>query len=160
MGAPDLLHHLRGVGLVLTLTSAGELQVAPRSALTDAHRAAIRAGRDELVLALRAEATCAQTSRHSRHRSDGQWDDGDIACFLDRRARLLRWGWSETDAEALSERLVRREHERDDRVSCADCEHYRPGRCANHQSACLQASEVGRELAAMLQRCPGFGLAT
>ena len=56
MGAPDLLHHLRGAGLVLTLTQAGGLHVAPRNALTDDHRAVIRAERDALVLALEAEA--------------------------------------------------------------------------------------------------------
>ena len=55
MGAPELLHHLRGAGLVLTLTPAGGLHVAPRTALTDDHRAAIRTERDALVLALQAE---------------------------------------------------------------------------------------------------------
>jgi hypothetical protein len=55
MGAPELLYRLRGAGLVLTLTSAGGLHVAPRKALTDEHRAAIRAQRDALVLALQTE---------------------------------------------------------------------------------------------------------
>ena len=85
------------------------------------------------------------------------WTDGDIARFLDRRARLLRWGWPEGEAEALAERLVRRDRERtDDRVNCADCGHYRPGRCGNHRRAGLRAPDVGRDLAATLQRCPGF----
>jgi hypothetical protein len=55
MGAPELLHHLRGAGLVLTLATGGGLHVAPRTALTDDHRAAIRTERDALVLALQAE---------------------------------------------------------------------------------------------------------
>lgn len=84
------------------------------------------------------------------------WADADIARFLYRRARLLRWGWAEPDAEKLAERLVRRDREHDDRVSCADCGHYRPGRCGNHRSAGLQVPDAGRDLAAMLQRCPGF----
>ena len=57
MGAPDLLLNLRGAGLALTVTPAGGLHVAPRSALTNDHRAAIRAERDALVLALQAEAS-------------------------------------------------------------------------------------------------------
>lgn len=57
MGAPELLHHLRGAGLVLTLTPAGGLHVAPRTALNDDHRAAIRAERGAIVLALQAEET-------------------------------------------------------------------------------------------------------
>lgn len=65
MGFPNLLHHLRGAGLVLTLTPAGGLNVAPRDALTDDHRATIRAGRDALVLALQAERSSAPPPRHS-----------------------------------------------------------------------------------------------
>jgi hypothetical protein len=84
------------------------------------------------------------------------WADADIARFLDRRARLMRWGWAELDAERQAERLVKRDREHDERVSCADCAHYRPGRCANHCAAGLRSAELGRDLVAMLQRCPGF----
>ena len=84
------------------------------------------------------------------------WTDSDIVHFLDRRARLLRWGWPQPDAEKLAERLVIRDRERDDRVSCTDCRHYRPGRCGNHRRAGLNVADVGRDLAAMLQWCPGF----
>ena len=84
------------------------------------------------------------------------WTDGDIAGFLDRRARLLRWGWAEPEAERLAERLVRRDREQDDRVSCGECGHYRPGRCGNHRAAWLYSPELSRDLAALLQRCPGF----
>ena len=84
------------------------------------------------------------------------WTDSDVARFLDRRARLMRWGWSESDAEQLADRLVRRDREVDDRVCCADCGHYRPNRCGNHRRAGLNSAGVGRDLAAMLQRCPGF----
>ena len=84
------------------------------------------------------------------------WTDGDIARFEGRRARLMRWGWSEAEAERLVDRLVRRDREGDDRVSCTDCRHYRAGRCGNHAPAGLNGPEVGRDLATMLQRCPGF----
>jgi hypothetical protein len=83
------------------------------------------------------------------------WTDSDIARFLDRHARLLRWGWAEADAEKLAERLVKRDREQDERRSCTECSHYRPGRCGNHQRADLHSADVGRDLAAMLQRCPG-----
>ena len=84
------------------------------------------------------------------------WDDAEIARFLDRRGRLIRWGWAEPDAENLAERLTLRDREHDERVSCTDCGHYRPGRCGNHRRAGLQSPEVDRDLAATLQRCPGF----
>lgn len=84
------------------------------------------------------------------------WTDTDVAAFLGRRARLMRWGWPEADAEKLAERLAKRDREHDDRVSCTDCRHYRPGRCGNHEAAGLQGHDIGRDLAAMLQRCTGF----
>lgn len=84
------------------------------------------------------------------------WKDGDIVRFLDRRSRLLRWGWPEPEAEALADRLARRDREADPRVSCTDCRHYRPGRCGNHRRAGLNGADVGRDLAALLQRCPAF----
>jgi hypothetical protein len=85
------------------------------------------------------------------------WTDADISAFLNRRARLLRWGWAEPEAEKLAERLVKRDRDdADDRVSCADCGHYRSGRCGNHRHAGLISPELGRDLAVMLQRCSGF----
>ena len=51
MGARELLTELAGVGLVLTLTADG-LNAAPTSALTDEHRAEIRAYRSELMALL------------------------------------------------------------------------------------------------------------
>ena len=84
------------------------------------------------------------------------WTDADIAHFSDRRNRLLHWGWTEADAEKQAERLVKRDREQDDRVSCTDCRHYRPGRCGNCKAAGLGSADVGRDFAAMLQRCPGF----
>ncbi len=86
----------------------------------------------------------------------GAWTDGDVGRFQDRRARLMRWGWSEQQAEALAERLVRRDHEQDDRRLCLECRHYLPGQCDNHQRAALSVADVGRDFATMMQRCGGF----
>lgn len=84
------------------------------------------------------------------------WSDSDIARFLDRRGRLLHWRWPEAEAERWAARLVQRDREADPRVSCADCGAYRPGRCGNHRRAGLTTPDLGRDLAGMLQRCPGF----
>ncbi len=84
------------------------------------------------------------------------WSDADIARFNKRRARLIRWGWLEADAEKLSELLVQCDRDTDDRVSCIDCRHYRPGHCGNQRQAGLNAADIGRDLAATLQRCAGF----
>jgi hypothetical protein len=84
------------------------------------------------------------------------WPDVDITRITTRRDRLLRWGWAEPDAEALAERLTQRDREQDDRVSCTDCKHYRPGHCGNHRRAGLGTPDLGRDLVTLLQRCDGF----
>lgn len=84
------------------------------------------------------------------------WTDADIARFIARRDRLLRRGWPESVAEVMAERLARRDREGDPRVSCTECLRYGRGRCGNHRAAGLHSAEVGRDLAAMLQHCPGF----
>ena len=99
----------------------------------------------------------AQSARDELDLAAVAWTDADIERYLLRLDRLLRWGWLESEAQELAERLVRRDRERaDERVSCADCLHYRPGSCGNHRRAGLGTPDVGRDLAAMLQRCPGF----
>jgi hypothetical protein len=134
MGARDLLEGLASVGVKVT-ADGDRLVVRPASKLTDSLRAELLAAKPEVLALLTAHAA-------------------DSACT---RARLLRWGWSAAEADATTARLARRRLERDDRVSCAaECAHYRPGRCGNHRAAGLASPEVGRELAGLLQRCPGF----
>jgi len=86
----------------------------------------------------------------------GGWDDFEIARFQARAAALRRRGVADDDAGDLAERLTLRDRERDARVLCAECSHYRPGRCGNHKAAGLLSKDVGRDMAARLQRCPGF----
>lgn len=81
-----------------------------------------------------------------------------IQAFSDRRERLLRAGYCDADAEDLAERLVLRDRDADDRRLCVECSHYRAGRCGNRKAAGLHSPEVGRDLAATLQRCEGFAL--
>lgn len=84
------------------------------------------------------------------------WDDATIARFVARVGLMMRRGFDATDADDLAERLHLRDVQGDERVSCIECHHYRPGRCGNHRRAGLNSAEVGRDLATLLQRCPGF----
>lgn len=145
----------------LTLRADGDrLIVRPATRLTPLLRQLIVAKKPEILNAVRrVEPDAAEPGRRAPpvDISPVAWTDGDIASFLDRRARLLRWGWSEADAEALAERLVIKDRERDERVSCAYCRHYRGALCTNHKAAGLGGRDVGRSFAEILQRCPGFG---
>lgn len=44
----------------------------------------------------------------------------------------------------------------DPRVTCVACTAFRPGRCARHRAAGLFSPEIGRDFAALPQRCGGF----
>ena len=167
MHAADLLIRLRRDGLVFTLTPAGGLHVAPREALTDEHRAAIRAARGALVLALQAEGSRPTPPRRSGNplmtpeQGDAcharGWDDAEIDTFMAREARFMRLG-RVADAEHLAERLTLRDREQDDRRLCLEC-------AALTDSRCCEVAAQGRLPGAdrrlepvpnTLQRCPSF----
>jgi hypothetical protein len=88
------------------------------------------------------------------------WTDADIARFLERRARLLRWGWAEPEAEALAERLVKRDRGGDERRMCIECRHLAGRAAAGWRCGNARTAHVARDLPAVLvdlpQRCPGF----
>jgi len=84
------------------------------------------------------------------------WDDAAIARFHARVAHIQRRGFTEQDAEDLAEQLHLRDGQADHRHLCFECSHYRPGRCRNHRHGGLQSPEMARDMAARLQRCPGF----
>ncbi len=68
--------------------------------------------------------------------------------------RLVRWGWPADLAAVTAARIAAR-HADDDRRTCPECAHYRPGRCGRHRAAGLLYPDLGAELASLPQRCPG-----
>lgn len=170
MGAADLLNRLRGERLLLTLTADGRLHAAPRDALTDEHRAAIRADRDALVRMLHAEALhpppprCSGNPLMTPEQGDdchaGGWDDAEIEVFTVREARFMRLGRVD-DAEHLAERLTLRDREQDDRWLCLECTSLANNRrCELAAQGRLAGADRRLEpVPSILQRCPGFTLA-
>lgn len=162
MGARDLLARLADAGVTVA-ADGGRLLIRPASRLTDDLRAELRAEKPA-VLALLAAPVGAQSAQPAAL-AGGTLTNVDFAPtvadpaahrFAARRARLIRWGWPQDEAQAMAERLARRDLSGDDRASCTECRAYRPGRCGNHRRAGLFGPELGRDLAALLQRCPGF----
>ena len=171
MGAPELLRHLRSAGLMLTLTPVGRVHVAPRDALTDDHRAAIRAERDALVVALQAEAADASTQPRcsgnplmTPEQGDdchaGGWEDAEIDAFTVRQVRFTRMCRA-ADAEHLAERLTLRDRQHDDRRLCLECAaRSEGGRCLVAARGRLPEADRRLEpVPTILQRCLGFRLA-
>lgn len=156
MGARELLHDLAGAGLSVT-AQGDRLVIRPAGKLTDDMRAALLRAKPALLAIL---APAPRPYRLPQGDADRchypQWNDAEIATFVARVALFLRRGMTGTDADDLAERLVLRDRDGDDMHVCVECAHYRPGRCGNHRRAMLQTSEVGRDLAGLLQRCPGY----
>jgi hypothetical protein len=82
----------------------------------------------------------------------------EIAVFNERNNLFLSRGWD--GSEAVTERLVRRDRESDDRVVCLECVHYTKRWCANAKAAQLSPIksriQIATDLITLLQRCPGF----
>ena len=154
MGAPDLLRHLRDAGFTVAPADGRGIRVAPSASLTDAHRQAIRDHRAEL-LSLLTPTVAADLDRCCWPHSDAM-NGAELERFAKRVQQATRRGISTEAAEAMADRLVIRDREQDDRCACLECATLRPGRCGNYRHAGLQGPDVGRDLAAMLQRCPGF----
>ena len=140
------------------------------SALTDEHVEAIRTHKPELIALLAASAPTITTPaiavpavEPGAAVSDawcwpqsGAMNGAEIDATVIRLQLFARHGIGEAQADELADLLVLRDRQLDDRRLCLECRSYRPGRCGNHRAARLHSPEVGRDLAALLQRCPGF----
>lgn len=100
-----------------------------------------------------ADALAAAINRACDVRGD---DDGNRAGLLAECAALPPEGQADMLAHFTVEAARWAEPEPDARVTCITCTHYRPHRCGNHRAAGLQSSDVGRDLATLLQHCPGW----
>lgn len=82
----------------------------------------------------------------------------EIAVFNIRNNLFLARGWG--GAEAVADRLVRRDRENDDRVVCLECAHFVKRWCTNAKAAEMSpnkpSTQIPAELLTQLQRCPGF----
>ena len=161
MGARELLLELADAGLRIE-ANGDKLFIRPASKVTDDMRVALREAKPALLALLSAPATEPRQRpyRLSAAEADAAhaepWNDAVIARFVARVVLLMRRGFDATDADDLAERLHLRDAQGDGRTLCLECRHYRPGRCGNHRRAGLTVADVGRDLAAMLQRCPAF----
>jgi len=89
----------------------------------------------------------------------------EIDRFKDRLEIFQAKGLDELNAEALADKLVLRDRDRDDRKVCYECRYIKgisSLRCENWKLAgiALKSSDsfLGKEFAMMLQRCHGFDL--
>lgn len=159
MGARELLSDLTAAGFALA-ADGDKVVIRPASKLTDEVRAAIRAAKPALLVLLTQtpDIDPALTPTDPADDIEGL-NDAAKARFLDRRDRLLAWGYGVEEAESIALRLARRDAEQDDRRLCIECRHLeRGGRCACARAGRL-LPECGRNFEpprTLLQRCPQF----
>lgn len=82
----------------------------------------------------------------------------ELDTLMARQALFCQRGASPQDAERLTDRLVNRDRDSDDRRLCLECRHLRgagPYRCGNAQAAGVHA-DLARDLVLTLQRCHGY----
>ncbi len=87
------------------------------------------------------------------------WDDAEIAAFVARHARLIRFGLADQDADDLAETLTLRDREGDDRHMCCECRDLtQAGRCS--AAARGDMPGVSRQMEPIpdiLRHCANFG---
>lgn len=77
-------------------------------------------------------------------------NSAELESFAARLARFVSTGMRAGAAESLADRLVKRDRDADDRVSCAECRHGRSTRCPD-------GAPLPRDV---LHRCDGFSEGT
>lgn len=99
----------------------------------------------------------ALTDAEADHAHAEPWDEAACGRFVALVSLFMRRGIDAADADDLAERLHLRNVNGDDRVTCIECRHHRPGAaedCGNSSKA--GARVRGPHAATLLQRCPGF----
>lgn len=79
------------------------------------------------------------------------WNDVQITRFNYRNGLFARRNLTAQDAEALADRLARRDYERDERRVCVECKSWQRG------NTCFRRLPF---LSTQLQRCDGFEFQT
>lgn len=83
----------------------------------------------------------------------------EVDTFVGRLVQFTDRGLIVPVAESLADKLVRRDREGDDRLTCMECVYlqgFNQWRCANWQHANVAREGLARDLVLKLQRCDGF----
>jgi hypothetical protein len=88
---------------------------------------------------------------------DAPMNHGEVETFTARVLLFMRRSMGASRAEALADRLKRRDREGDDRRACIECRCLSSSlHCQAWRQAGIGGPQVGRDLLPMPQRCPAF----
>jgi hypothetical protein len=120
--APAIIDTLSAAGVTATLTPSGAISVAPASRFTEELRHLIRASREDLRGWLQAANDPGQGSDFQSDPLDAPMSPGEVEAFTARVLLFMRRGLTASRAEALADKLKRREREGDNRRACIECQ--------------------------------------
>lgn len=116
----------------------------------------------ESKVSAKVEAASADPDRWCWPHSSAM-NSAEIDTFTARLARFTDKGLTLGDAEALADKLVKRDREMDDRCMCVECAHLQGAgrwRCSNTMMAGIGPhtadTQLPSSLTHQLQRCAGF----
>ncbi|MCV2354632.1 hypothetical protein LNV09_10710 [Paucibacter sp. B2R-40] len=89
---------------------------------------------------------------NTQHANDSELDTMEARLML-----FTRRSMADTEADLLADKLLQADREQSGQVTCHLCQHFNPRRktCGNFRAAGV-GQEIGSDLAAMLQQCPGY----
>jgi hypothetical protein len=83
-------------------------------------------------------------------------NSAEIETFAARLCLFAKRGIPVDWADALADKMMKRDREGDDRRSCLECQRLAGRTCAAWRQAGIGSAQLPADFAARLQRCPAF----
>lgn len=156
MGAPDVLNHLRSVGVTIRALPDGGIEVLHGGVLTDSDRAEIRAHKPELLALLQRQQPARQPAPpmpeiKANVRALCGLDEDEIARMSGRIDAARRAGYSIDDAEQIADRLLMRDRTGLDMAMCLECRRLSARRCTARPAQSFDPRDMHE-----LRRCTAY----
>jgi hypothetical protein len=159
-----ILDTLQSAGLTVTLRPGPKVGVTPADRLTGELRDLIRDNKTALLDWLQAANDPGEGGDDPARWCwpavqdlDAPMNHDEVETFTARVLLFMRRGMGASRAEALADRLKRRDREGDDRRACIECRCLTSSlHCPAWRKAGISGPQVGGDLLNALQRCPSY----
>ena len=158
-----IIDTLRAAGVNLKATPEGIIQARPVSNLTGEMAYLIRTNKPALLDYLYQQAANdpgddLPGSGHDRYAwpNSEAMNSAEIETFAARLCLFAKRGIPMDWADALADKMMKRDREGDDRHACLECQRLAGRTCAAWRQAGIGSAQLPADFMARLQRCPAF----